>query len=96
MKWTNEEKNKYAYDQYIGVDVLNKSNRSKSDKGPSEWLPDKNISAYCYSWLVIASKYNIAMRKVDIKVCELECKNDLEHCEMINKLTIKPEDITKK
>ena len=97
VKWSNKEKNRYAYDIYIGVDVLNKSNRSKSDKGPSEWLPDTNIADYCYSWLVIASKYDIALRQKDINVCKLEVLNAIssgEEVKMINQVNLDIEDIT--
>lgn len=97
VKWSNKEKNRYAYDIYIGVDVLNKSNRSKSDKGPSEWLPDTNIADYCYSWLVIASKYDIALRQVDINVCKLELLNAIssgQEIKMINQVNLDIKDIT--
>jgi hypothetical protein len=68
--WTNEEKNEYAYDQWVGVDVLNKANRSKSDKSPTEYLPTINVEDYCYSWLLICSKYNLAMSEEEINICK--------------------------
>lgn len=86
VNWSNDDRNTYAYDMRIGMDVLNKANRSHSDKGPSEWLPDKNIAQYCYTWLVIAHEYDIALRQVDLQIIRLECLNDLEHCELINPL----------
>ena len=75
--WTKEQMNTYSYDQLIGMDVLNKANRSHSDKGPSEWLPEKNIGNYCFTWLMICNKYNIAMNKKDIEICKLEIYNAL-------------------
>lgn len=68
--WTEEQRNEYAYDQWVGVDVLNSANRSKSDKGPLDYLPTKNIEDYCYSWLLICSKYDLVMTEDEIALCE--------------------------
>lgn len=67
--WTDEQKNEYSYDQWVGVDVLNSANRSKSDKGPCDYLPDINVEDYCYSWLMICSKYNLSMTQDEIDIC---------------------------
>ena len=67
--WTEEQRNAYAYDQWVGVDVLNSANRSKSDKGPCDYLPDINVEDYCYSWLMICSKYNLSMTQEEIDLC---------------------------
>lgn len=67
--WTEEQRNAYAYDQRVGVDVLNSANRSKSDKGPCDYLPDINVEDYCYSWLMICSKYNLSMTQEEIDLC---------------------------
>lgn len=67
--WDEAKRNEYAYDQWVGVDVLNSANRSKSDKGPCEYLPDINIEDYCYSWLMICSKYDLAMTQEEIDIC---------------------------
>lgn len=67
--WTDEQRNEYAYNQWIGVDVLNSANRSKSDKGPSEYLPEINIEDYCYSWLLICSYYKLDMTQEEIDIC---------------------------
>ena len=67
--WTDEAKNTYAYDQWVGIDVLNSANRSKSDKGPVDYLPDINIEDYCYSWLLICSKYDLVMTQAEMDIC---------------------------
>jgi len=67
--WTQEQANEYSYNQWIGVDVLNSANRSKSDKGPCEYMPDINQEDYCYSWLMICSYYNLAMTQEEIDLC---------------------------
>ena len=69
-EWTDEQKNEYAYNQFVGVDVLNSANRSKSDKGPCSYLPDINVEDYCYSWLMICSKYDLAMTQEEIDLCK--------------------------
>lgn len=77
VNWTNEQKNKFAQDENVGVSVLNKENRSKGSKGPSEWLPKVNQGDYCYSWLLIAHEYGLALRQQDIDTCKLVCLNEI-------------------
>lgn len=81
--WTPEQQNAYAYDQSVGVDVLNSANRSKSDKGPAEWLPDVNRGSYCYSWLVICQKYNLTMTEEEIKICNDEINKAIKNGETV-------------
>ena len=73
--WDKELKNQYAYDQWVGVDVLNSANRSKSDKGPTEYLPDENVEDYCYSWLLICSKYKLVMTQEELDICDQEIRD---------------------
>lgn len=82
-KWSDDKKNEYAYDQWVGVDVLNSANRSKSDKGPSEWLPTQNVEDYCYSWLLICSKYNLSMTQEEIDICIDNIKIALQNGETV-------------
>lgn len=77
LNWTKEQKNKFAQDENVGVSVLNKENRSKGAKGPSEWLPKVNQGGYCYSWLLIAHEYGLALRQQDIDTCKLVCLNEI-------------------
>lgn len=81
--WTEEQKNAYAYDQFVGVDVLNSANRSKSDKGPAEWLPDVNRGSYCYSWLMICDKYNLSMTQEEIDICNAEIEKAIKNGETV-------------
>ena len=77
LSWSKEQKNKFAQDENVGVSVLNKENRSKGAKGPSEWLPKANQGDYCYSWLLIAHEYGLALRQQDIDTCKLVCLNEI-------------------
>lgn len=77
INWTNEQKNKFAQDENVGVSVLNKENRRKGAKGPSEWLPKVNQGDYCYSWLLIAKEYGISLRQQDIDTCKIVCLNEI-------------------
>lgn len=67
-KWSHSKKHQYATDVRVGACVDGAVNREKSDKGPSEWLPDTNVDDYCYTWLVIAVSYDIALSPEDIEV----------------------------
>ena len=67
-EWKAETKNKYYYDLNVGVDVSMPANRSKSYKGPSEYMPAVNKAAYCYTWLVVANEYGIKVSSDDMKV----------------------------
>jgi len=93
--WTNKEKNKYAYDQGVATDVLNSSNRSKSDKTPSEWLPSANVEDFCYHYLLICSKYELKMSKADMKVCRTTIEKALKNGEKVNALNSYVEDWNK-
>ena len=77
LNWTNEQKNKFAQDENVGVSVLNKENRSKGAKGPSEWLPRANQGDYCYTWLLLAKEYGLALRQQDIDTCKVVCLNEI-------------------
>lgn len=76
--WSQEKKREYADDPTIGVDVNSHDNEAKSDKGPSEWLPNKNVEEYCYSWLIIADKYDISISKKDMDVIKEKLNNKAE------------------
>lgn len=75
--WTKEQKNKFAQDENVGVSVLNKENRRKGAKGPSEWLPKENQGDYCYTWLLLAKEYGFALRQQDIDTCKVVCLNEI-------------------
>lgn len=64
-EWTDDQKKTYADDPTVGVAVNAHDNRAKGDKGPSKWMPDENKAAYCYTWLVIADKYDISLSYAD-------------------------------
>ena len=82
-KWTNEQKNKYAYDQWVAVDVLPSANRSKSDKGLEKYMTDINKEDYCFTWLQICSKYNLKMSEKEIEICKKHIKQALKSGEPV-------------
>lgn len=81
--WPQDKKNQYAYDQFVGVDVTASANRSKSDKGPAQWLPTINKGSYCYSWLKICNKYNLSMTQEEIDICKNEIFKSIKNGETI-------------
>ena len=66
--WDQSKKVEYAYDITVSVNVHRTQNRTKSDKGPAEYLPPANQASYCYTWLVIAAKYDISLSQEDMNV----------------------------
>ncbi len=68
--WSVRRKRAFAKDPSVGVDVSAYQNRVKSDKGPAEWMPQNNAADYCYTWLVIAYEYDIAISPEDMAVIE--------------------------
>ncbi|MBQ8218146.1 MAG: hypothetical protein IJZ79_00005, partial [Bacilli bacterium] len=82
-EWTEEQMNEYSYNQWIGVDVLYSANRSKSDKGPCEYMPDINQEDYCYSWLMICSYYQLSMTQEEIDLCVSTIETAVENGETV-------------
>lgn len=77
INWTKEQKNKFAQDENVGVSVLNKENRSKGAKGPSEWLPKENQGDYCYTWLLLAKEWGLSLPQHDLDTCKVVCLNEI-------------------
>lgn len=77
INWTKEQKNKFAQDENVGVSVLNKENRSKGAKGPSEWLPKENQGDYCYTWLLLAKEWGLSLPQQDLDTCKVVCLNEI-------------------
>lgn len=82
--WSDDKKKEYADDPTVGVDVNAHDNRAKGDKGPSEWLPSENVDDYCYTWLVVANKYNISISQEDMNVIISEINNSTDGLKLIN------------
>ena len=68
--WSAEKRNTYAYDLEVGVTASQHLNNVKGAKGPSQFLPPDRKAAikYCYTWLVVANKYDIPIAKDDMQV----------------------------
>jgi hypothetical protein len=73
--WTERQKQDYANDPTVGVDVNSSNNEQKGDKGPSEWLPKQNVASYCYTWLALAAKYHLSISQADMSVILNQLKN---------------------
>lgn len=73
--WDDVKKKSYADNPIVGIDVNLHDNRSKGDKGPYEWLPEKNVESYCYTWLVLADKYNLSIAPKDMDVIKEKLNN---------------------
>lgn len=80
-KWDKKKKKLYANDltnKSHLMAVKASANRSKGDKDPSEWLPEKNICEYLNIWiqiktiwsLEIDAKEKLAIEKGKNKYCQ--------------------------
>lgn len=77
-KWDAAKKEKFANDENFLIIASAKENRSKSDKGPSEYMPtNKNFQCeYSSLWVEAAKEYSISINKKDKQVL----KKTLENC----------------
>lgn len=76
--WSSSKKEQYANDPLILVATSAKENRSKSDKGPSKYMPPNREFHCAYSalWVQGATKYGIWIEAADRKAL----KAGLESC----------------
>lgn len=69
QSWSADRKQQYANNLDTGhlLAVSASANRSKGDKGPSEWMPtNKNFScAYASDWVDVAHKWSITLAPAD-------------------------------
>lgn len=59
--WAGEKKRAFANDPDNLLATKASANRAKGSKGPSEWLPDLNRCEYAARWLLVKSKYGLAI-----------------------------------
>lgn len=76
--WSADKKENFANDTSQLIAVTAKSNRSKSDKGPSEYMPQRGYRCvYSQMWIKTAKKYGVKITEEDKKALE----NGLKQCE---------------
>lgn len=63
--FSSDQKHKFATDPDNLLSVSQKANRSKGDKGLSEWMPSFSKCAYIKRWELVSKKYSIVLSKVD-------------------------------
>lgn len=105
--WSKAKKEKYANDMSYKnhlIAVSAKSNRSKSDKDPAEWLPAKNKCEYVAAWITIKSNWNLTVDAKEkraltntLKNCKTTSANATKkkQTESKPKATSKPKPVTK-
>jgi hypothetical protein len=64
-RWPRELREQFAEDPDNLLLVSASANRSKSDKGPSKWLPKENLCTYHDQWRKMQEKYQIDLPKED-------------------------------
>ena len=60
-----QKKQDYANDFDHLVATTAKENRTKGDKGPSEWMPESSKCEYAKVYTHIVKKYNLNLNKAD-------------------------------
>jgi hypothetical protein len=67
QSWSSEKKEQYANDTTAGhlIAVSSFANRSKGDKGPSEWMPSTNQCAYAEDFVGVLQKWGISVDPSD-------------------------------
>lgn len=68
--WSPELKQQYANDPDVLIPVSARENRSKSDKGPSDYMPPNKAyqCEYAKRWVNVSVKYNLSVTPADKKV----------------------------
>jgi hypothetical protein len=80
-KWTKQMKENYANnytDQYHLLPLSIKANRTKSDRGPDEWMPEVNRCLYINTFINIVNKNQLTLsekeKTIYDQIIETECK----------------------
>ncbi|MGA0209690.1 MAG: HNH endonuclease family protein [Candidatus Nanopelagicales bacterium] len=63
-RWNAATRERFANDLgYAGalIAVSASSNRSKSDRDPAEWLPERGICAYAKTWIAVKFRWRLAV-----------------------------------
>lgn len=70
--WSAQKKQDYANDLSQGhlVAVYGKENIEKSDKGPSEWMPDKDQCGYAKNFADVLFEWKLSTSKADYDVMQ--------------------------
>lgn len=62
-RWDSSTRQRYANDQGYALSLIAvsaSSNRSKSDRDPSDWLPDENLCLYAKSWIGVKFRWRLS------------------------------------
>ena len=65
QEWNKQKKQDYANDFDHLVATTAKENRTKGDKGPSEWMPESSKCEYAKVYTHIVKKYKLNLNKAD-------------------------------
>ena len=76
--WGEETKKAFADDPSVGVCCNGHDNRVKGAKGPSEWLPEVNQAAYCYTFLKVCVEHGLTVSQEDFDVFRVVLENAVD------------------
>jgi hypothetical protein len=82
-RWDSSTRERYANDQGYALSLIAvsaSSNRSKSDRDPSDWLPSENLCLYAKSWVGVKFRWRLSVNseeKTKLRQLLSNCKGTM-------------------
>ncbi len=82
-RWDSSTRERFANDQGYALSLIAvsaSSNRSKSDRDPSDWLPSENLCLYAKSWVGVKFRWRLSVdsrEKTKLRQLLSNCKGTM-------------------
>ncbi len=83
-RWDSATRERFANDQGYPLSLIAvsaSSNRSKSDRDPSDWLPSENLCLYAKSWVGVKFRWRLSVdsrEKIKLRQLLSNCKGTMK------------------
>ncbi len=83
-RWDSSTRERFANDQGYALSLIAvsaSSNRSKSDRDPSDWLPSENLCLYAKSWVGVKFRWRLSVdsrEKTKLRQLLSDCKGTMK------------------
>jgi len=83
-RWDSSTRERFANDQGYALSLIAvsaSSNRSKSDRDPSDWLPSENLCLYAKSWVGVKFRWRLSVdsrEKTKLRQLLSNCKGTMK------------------
>jgi hypothetical protein len=83
-RWDSSTRERFANDQGYELSLIAvsaSSNRSKSDRDPSDWLPSENLCLYAKSWVGVKFRWRLSVdsrEKTKVRQLLANCKGSMK------------------